>query len=159
MTQDARFEDGGEAPLALRAVAKDDLDVISTLCQDAVLPLAEMSWQKSQRRFALLLNRFRWEDQTAAERRDRPYERVQTMLMFHDVLNVQTAGLDLSDKETVLSVLAIAFDEKDACGGRVELTLSGDGAIAVDVDCLEVTLKDVTRPYLAPSRKAPTHPE
>jgi hypothetical protein len=34
-----------------------------------------------------------------------------------------------------------------------------DGAIAIDVECINVTLKDVTRPYVAPSRKAPNHPD
>ncbi|KAJ55791.1 hypothetical protein ACMU_08415 [Actibacterium mucosum KCTC 23349] len=158
MVEDARFEDGGEAPLALRAVAADDLEVISTLCQDAVFPISEMTYQRDTRQFALLLNRFRWEDQNAAERRNRPYERVQSLLVFHDVLTAQTAGLDLSEKEMVLSLLSINFDEQNDCGGRVELVLSGDGGVALQVDCLEVTLKDVTRPYLAPSRKLPNHP-
>ena len=158
MVEDARFEDGGEVPLALRAVAPDDLEVISTLCQDAVFAVSEMTFQRDTRQFALLLNRFRWEDHTAAERRNRPYERVQSLLVFHDVLKAQTAGLDMSDKDTVLSLLSIGFTEQDDCGGRVELVLSGDGALGLQVDCLEVTLKDVTRPYLAPSGKLPHHP-
>ena len=39
------------------------------------------------------------------------------------------------------------------------LTLAGDGAIALEVEALEVTLQDVTRPYRAPSGKAPAHPD
>ena len=34
---------------------------------------------------------------------------------------------------------------------------AGDGAIGLDVETLDVTLKDVTRPYVAPSRKIPDH--
>jgi hypothetical protein len=37
--------------------------------------------------------------------------------------------------------------------------LAGDGAIALDVEALEATLEGVTRPYVAPSRRAPEHPE
>lgn len=159
MVEDARFEDGADQPLALRAVEPDDLEVISSLVQDAVFPVSEAQWHRKDRRFAVLLNRFRWEDRRAAESRARPYERVQTVLLFQDVLNVQTQGVDPTDKETVVSLLSIAFEPSDECGGRVILTLSGDGAIAVDVECIEATLKDVTRPYLAPSRKAPHHPE
>jgi hypothetical protein len=40
----------------------------------------------------------------------------------------------------------------------VILTLAGDGALALEVEALEVTLKDVTRPYAAPSGHAPGHP-
>jgi hypothetical protein len=41
----------------------------------------------------------------------------------------------------------------------VTLVLAGDGAIRASVECLDVTLKDVTRPYLAPSRHMPKHPD
>ena len=62
MSQDAKFEDGGERPLRLMAVDTDDLQVVSSLVQDAVFPASEIQWLASQRRFAILLNRFRWED-------------------------------------------------------------------------------------------------
>jgi hypothetical protein len=39
----------------------------------------------------------------------------------------------------------------------VVLTLAGDGAIGVDVEALDVILRDVTRPYVAPSGKVPAH--
>ena len=35
--------------------------------------------------------------------------------------------------------------------------LAGDGGIRLTVEALEVTLKDVTRPYVAPSRHVPKH--
>ncbi len=63
MTQDARFEDGREAPLNLGAGDSDDLAVIASLTQDAVFPASEMRWNRKAARFALLLNRVRWEDE------------------------------------------------------------------------------------------------
>jgi hypothetical protein len=157
--RDARFADGAEQPLHLLAVAPDDLGVISALVQDAVLPAAEMRWDRRGRRLALLLNRFRWEIRDAAERHHRTYERVQSVLTVEDVRLVASQGFDRRDPELVLSVLSIAFEPGEDGAGRVILTLAGDGAIAVDVECLEVTLHDVTRPYEAPSGKAPHHPE
>ena len=38
MTDDARFEDGAERALRLRAESPEDLQVIAALVQDAVLP-------------------------------------------------------------------------------------------------------------------------
>lgn len=156
MTEDASFEDGAERPLRLRAEDSDDLQVISAFVQDAVLPASEMRWQARQRRFAMLLNRFRWEDKDRAARRNRPVERVQSVLAFDDVGTVQTAGVS-RDTDTVLSVLAVAFAPGDDGAGRIEITLAGDGAIGLDVECINVTLQDVTRPYLAPSRHVPDH--
>ncbi|SMH39853.1 DUF2948 family protein [Maritimibacter sp. HL-12] len=159
MTEDARFEDGGEAPVRLKALDGDDLAVISALAQDAVFPITEMSWQPGRRRFALLLNRFRWEDVEKAARRRRPVERVQSVLVVSDVQKVQSQGIDRGEKDLVLSLLSISFEPGEDGTGRVMFTLAGDGTIALDVEALDVTLQDVTRPYLAPSRKTPRHPE
>lgn len=159
MTDDARFEDGQEEPLRLVAADPDDLSVIAALVQDAVMPAAEMSWDPAQRRFAVLLNRFRWEDRAAAEIGKRRYERVQTVLAFDDVAAVASQGIDRKDADTVLSLMTLSFNASDAPAGHVELTFAGDGAVRLSVDCLNATLKDVTRPYIAPSGQAPHHSE
>ena len=154
---DARFEEGGEAPLRLVAQDAEDLKVISTLLQDAVLPLTELAFDARRRRFALLLNRFRWEDRAEAERVGRAYERVRSLLVVEDVRKVQTMGFVRADKELVLSLLSMSFDPGEEGAGWLTLTLAGDGAIALEVEALDVRLDDVTRPYRAPSGKVPGH--
>ncbi|TCP59848.1 DUF2948 family protein [Rhodovulum bhavnagarense] len=155
---DARFEDGAERPLRLMAVTQEDLQVLSALVQDAVLSASDMRWDRGRRRFALLLNRFRWEDCPAAERLGRPYERVRSVLTVEDVQKVASQGFDRDDADQVLSVLSVAFEPGAEGSGRVVVTLAGDGALAFDVECLEIGLHDVTRPYAAPSGKVPRHP-
>lgn len=159
MVEDARFEDGGERPLRLRALDEGDLAVISALVQDAVFPITEMHYDRKRRRFALLLNRFRWEDVAPAERRGRAFERVQAVLAVEDVTHVATQGIDRREADTILSLLSLAFEAGEDGTGRLILTLAGDGAVALHVEALEVTLQDVTRPYIAPSKSRPTHPE
>jgi len=154
---DARFEDGGEAPLHLVAQDAEDLKVIATLVQDAVLPVTELAFDPRRRRFALLLNRFRWEDRLEAERAGRAYERVRSVLVVEDVRKVQTMGFDRADKDLVLSLLSMNFAAGEDGTGRLTLTLAGDGAIALDVEALDLRLEDVTRPYRAPSGKLPKH--
>jgi hypothetical protein len=154
---DAKFEDGGEAPLRLVAQDAEDLKVISTLVQDAVLPVTEIKFDPKRRRFALLLNRFRWEDRVEAEAVGRAYERVRSVLVVEDVRKVQSFGFDRADRDLVLSLLSMEFTPGEDGTGRLSLTLAGDGAIALDVEALEVRLDDVTRPYRAPSGKVPTH--
>ncbi|SFJ75062.1 DUF2948 family protein [Celeribacter neptunius] len=157
MVEDAKFEDGGERPVYLKALDSDDLTVISALCQDAVVPMGEISYDTSRRRFALLINRFRWEDVEAAERRQRPVERVQAVLVFDDVLAARSSGVPADDKEMILSLLALTFTPTQDGMGQIEITLAGDGAIALEVETLDATLKDVTRPYVAPSHHVPSH--
>lgn len=157
MTEDARFEDGGERPLRLKALDAEDLAVISAFVQDAIFLRGDARWSMAQRRFALLVNRFRWEDREQAERSGRGFERVRTILSIEDVLHVRSSGLEHVDADTVLSLLALSWHPGEGGTGTVELTLAGDGAIRVEVEALEVLLRDVTRPYRAPSGRAPRH--
>lgn len=152
MTEDAKFEDARERPLNLAAFDPDDLKVISALAQDAVFPVTEMRWDRRRHRFALLVNRFRWEDAG----RHAP-ERAQALLVVEGVLGVASLGLDREDADTVLSLLGFTFEPGEEGAGHLILTLAGDGAIRLEIEALEVTLRDVTRPYRAPSGKVPQH--
>lgn len=153
---DARFEDGVDAPLHLKALDADDLPVLSALVQDAVFPASEMTWSAGKRRFALLLNRFRWEADQAGSGEP---ERVRALLVVEDAMKVASQGVDRADPDLILSLLSVQFEPGEDGTGRLELTLAGDGAISIDVEALDVTLKDVTRPYVAPSKSTPKHPE
>lgn len=154
MTDDARFEDAQERPLRLQAQDVDDLTILSALLQDAVFPITEMRWQPKKRRLGLLLNRFRWEDGgTHAP------ERVQSLLVIDGVLAIASSGIDRAEADTILSLLSLSFEPTGDGAGHVLLTLAGDGAIRAQVEALDLTLKDVTRPYSAPSRSTPRHPD
>ena len=151
---DARFEDGAAHPLNLVARDEDDLAVISALVQDAVLTAGDLRYISSKRQFVLLINRFRWED--GALRRP---ERVRSLLVFQDAGVVQAQGIDRRDPDLVLSLLSLGFAPGSDGTGVVTLTFAGDGALALGVEALDVSLKDVTRPYSAPSGKRPAHPQ
>jgi hypothetical protein len=154
---DARFEDGEIGPLNLLARDAGDLEIISALVQDAVLTGADLKWERARRRFSCLINRFRWEDRAAAEAATRPYERVRALLVIEDAGAVRSQGIDRGDPETVLSILSLTWTPGEDGTGAVTLVLAGDGAVRVEVEALEVTLHDVTKPYIAPSRKKPEH--
>jgi hypothetical protein len=65
--------------------------------------------------------------------------------------------VDRRDPDLVLSLLSLDWHPGAEVEGELHLVLAGDGVIRLKVEALEVTLKDVTRPYLAPSRKVPGH--
>jgi len=155
MSDDARFEDGGEAPLNLGAFDAEDLKVISSLSQDSVFAVEDMTWRKKERRLVLLINRFRWEDEGRARH---GAERVRALLVIENVERVASQGVDRGDAGTVMSLLSVTFEpDEDGVSGHVLLTLAGDGALRAKVEALELRLRDVTRPYRAPSGKTPDH--
>lgn len=148
---DARFHDADAGPLRLWATDAEDLQVVAALCQDAVLPASEMRWIASERRFAMLVNRFRWE----AGRRTT--QRVRSVIAMGDVTRVRGQGVVPGDVDTVLSVLTMEWAPGDDAAGVLTITFAGDGLVAIEADCLDLRLADVTRPYGAPSGRRPAH--
>ncbi len=158
MTEDARFADADPRPLALRAEDEADLRILSALVQDAILPAAEISHDPRARRLALLINRFRWEDAGQARAEGRDYERVRALLILHDVVALQSDGVS-RDSDMVLELLALDWQPGEDGTGRLSLVFAGDGTLAAEVECINVELRDVTRPYRAVSGQAPRHPD
>jgi hypothetical protein len=137
--------------LKLRAMDAEDLEMLSARLQDAVGRLKDFVWLPKQRRFALLLNRFRWEDANGAG------TRVKAALRFDSVVKVQSANVKQGAPEAVVSLLAIKFTPKGESdpGGMVELLMAGGGVIRLTVECIDAELADLTRPWAARGR--PSH--
>ncbi|MGR3480509.1 DUF2948 family protein [Salipiger marinus] len=155
MTRDARFEDAGGQPLNLGALDAEDLQVLSALLQDSVLTVADMSFERRQRRLVLLVNRLRREE--GAE--GLPPERVRAVLVVEHVLGVASQGVQREARDAVLSLLSVGFEPGEDGAGSVIFTLAGDGVLRATVEALELRLRDVTRPYSAVSGKLPRHPD
>jgi hypothetical protein len=158
---DARFEDGSaggrDAPLRLMAQDAGDVSALSALIQDAVFTGSDVTYVPARRRFAVLLTRLRWEDSAAAQSDARPYERVKSLLVIENITALRRAGFDPKDSAAVQSLLAISYSARDELGGTLTLTLAGGGAIAMDVETIDLTLRDVTRPHRAITQTLPDH--
>ncbi|MEM0977116.1 MAG: DUF2948 family protein [Pseudomonadota bacterium] len=151
MTTDARFEDAAdEAPLRLAAETPADVEVLSALVQDSVFPGSEMEYDIRANRFAVLLNRYRW------ERDEQPPERVQSVLAIDAVTSVRSTGFDRADRNQIFSLLAVGVEEGDP-DQKAVLTLAGEAEIVVTLKAISISLQDVTRPYRAPSGQVPAH--
>ena len=140
-----------DARRKLVALEKDDLDVISALCQDAVLKVGDAKFLPREKRFIMELRRFNWEKGVKAP------ERRLAVLHFDQVEKVATQGIDLKAKDQVLSLLAILFNPTDLPRGHVDLVFAGDFTIRLFVDCIEAQLSDMDAAWAAAA--APQHPE
>ena len=157
MTQDAGFNDALDRPLNLGAQDAEDLQVISSLTQDAVLTVDDLKWNRAERQVVFLLKRFRWEDVELAKQQGRDPERVQSLLVIQNATGLASQGIDRKQADIVLSLMSVEFSGAEDGVGDLILTFSGDGALKVQVDGLDVALRDVTRPYVAPSKQVPNH--
>lgn len=140
--------------LKLFALDADDLKIISAHLQDAVGRAADMSYDKTGRRFVMVLNRFDW---SAAQADAGVFQRRQAAIRFEKVDTVRSIGLDRTDKRAVVSLLAIEFEEKDAPSGTITLYFSGGPQVALDVECIEAELRDLSAAWT--TQKRPEHPD
>jgi hypothetical protein len=141
------------SPLKLIALDEDDLEVVSSHLQDAVVRVGDMAYQPSKKRFAAVLNRFDWEKAIGG---GKGYERRRAALRFDRVFGVQLRNVRQSAGDRVLSLLAIRFEPHDPPGGYVTLYFSGDASILLHVECIEAELKDLGPVWR--TRHKPEHP-
>ena len=137
--------------LKLMALDQQDLEVISSCCQDAVLKVGDLEYLSRQKQFTLSVNRFAWE----VEGKSKTSERRKSVLHFAQVNGVKVSGIDRHDKDMVLSLLAILFEPGEEPGGDIELVFAGDGAIKLTVECIEAQLADMPAAWEAKGR--PSH--
>ena len=137
--------------LKLAAADAEDLEILSARLQDAAGKLKDFFWLPKLRRFAALVNRFRWEESGGQG------TRVRAGLRFEGVSKVQSSNVKRGASEAVVSLLAVRFTpngEGDPAG-VIELVLAGGGAIRLDVECIDAELTDLTGPWSAHAR--PNH--
>jgi hypothetical protein len=135
--------------LRLRAVDGDDLQVISAILQDALVPVAEMAFLPDEHRFVLVANRFRWEPGADGVRHE--FERILAGLCIDHVVSVQRRGFSPSDGDRILSLLALNADEE----GLI-LHFAGGSAIRLEVEQIACRIDDLGEPW--PTRWRPQHP-
>ncbi len=135
----------------LRLVAEDaaDLEVISAALQDAVLQVRDLAFLPSTRRFACVVNRFRWEGEGS---RRVSHERVRAGLHFENVLAARARNIAQDRPEGVLNLLAIRFDELNAPSGLVTLVFSGGAELRLEVEALEAHLSDLGLVWETPNK-------
>ncbi len=126
-------------PLRLLAEDSSDLEIISAASQDAIFTVADAIWLASTHRFTLKIQRFVWEADTASGKG----ERVWSALSFDGVLGVRAQKVAQSRRDSFASLLSISFEAGEAPAGLVTLNLADGGAIALDLECLDVVLADL----------------
>jgi DUF2948 family protein len=170
----ARDSSARRAGLKLRVRDADDLQTIARCLQDALVPLADTEYLKAEKRFVMVANRFRWEgvpdearnsgqspdrdsEQTGDARFEDAngnsgalYERVNCGLCFDSVRNVKFRGVDLRDRNQILSVLTLTYDP-----GAITIVFSGGAEIRLEVDKIRCHLDDLGEPW--PTRWRPAH--
>jgi hypothetical protein len=155
--------------LKLRARDTEDYAVVSSVLQDALVAVGDMTWLTDDKRFVMLVNRFRWEQRApAGDYPDQPaepaperggdarfedaplYERVHCGVTFDRVKGVHYRGFAKTNTERILEVLALVAD-KDG----LTVTFAGDAALRLQGTRIVCHMEDLGEPW--PTRWRPSH--
>ena len=135
----------------LKLIAQNDeqLTILSSLAQDSIIKSNEMGYDKKNKRFALLMNRYRHEEENPS--------RIRTAIHFDYVESIKSVGIDKESKDEILVLLAIRFEIKSKPSGVIFLEFSNNKSISFDVESIEAFLTDMGEPWKISNR--PDHGE
>jgi hypothetical protein len=140
-----------ESPGArLHLIASDAADVplLSALVQDAVLRLADISYDRRARRLGLMLSRFCRECPTP--------RRVKSVLAAGGVTAIKRRnwpGDEGGSNAGALNLLALRVEED----GAILLDFAGGASLRIEAECIDLLLDDVGPPW--PAKLVPRHPD
>jgi len=136
--------------LRLRAEDAEDLAVISAVAQDALISVKDLTYDRGERRFTVVANRFRWEGKLPAAPKDGDgafFERTLCALSFAEVNGVTYRGFRRDDDERILALLAIRAGEKP---GTIDLQFSGGATLRLGVSEIRVHATDLGEAWPTP---------
>ncbi len=143
--------------LSLIAQNEEDLVVISTLCQDSIIKIANIKWAKKSKRFYLLINRFCWELNDLSKKKSSNMLRINSLISFNSVLSVKSAGIQQNNSSDITSLLTINYNFFNFEKQAIELIFSGNSQISLNIECIDVFLKDISEPFEGTTSKQPKH--
>ncbi len=151
-------KDNADGRLRLRAAASQDVEVLSTLLQDAIIPGEDIVFDRAGRRFVMVANRFCWDRPAVTgvttDSGEPVYERKLCGIQFHNVDRVRTSGMPAPRQGALLNLLAItatvAADET-----QVDLLFSGGVTMRLNAGDLLILAEDLDEGH--PTPNMPSH--
>ncbi len=133
--------------LKLRAQDAEDIQVISAVLQDAIVPVCDMAYQPSEKNFVIVAQRLRREAEEGA------CERICSALTIKSVTAAKTSNFDPHNHEGMLDLLAVMLEPSRTA---LHLIFAGDARIRLEIAAdWAAALEDFGQPW--PAQCTPCH--
>ncbi len=137
--------------LKLRAEDDEDIEILSSFLQDALVPVGDMEYFPDDGRFDLVASRFCWEQPAETlDPGEEFYERIHCALTFDGVKKVRRRGISRRNPVQLLELLSLGVKD-----GTVELVFAGGATLRLEVETLSCQIEDFGEPW--PTRWRPHH--
>ena len=154
-------DDPGSVGAPLRLLARDsaDIEVLSTLLQDAIVPGVDMLFDRDRKRFVFIANRFCWERPAIAEvtgEKGEPVrERSLCVVRIEGVQRVLQNNIPARRDKELFNLLAVICGDRTENETYVDLMFSAGATVRLLVEIIEVVAKDVEE--ARPTTSQPKH--
>ena len=133
--------------LKLKAVASEDIKVISALLQDSLVSASDLRYLADEASFIMVVNRYCWELDSAED----PPQRCLCGLRVAAVRHVVQRGFN-APEDQFYNLLSIAYEEAE---NRLTFTFSDGCGIRLAVDEVSLLVQDMADPH--PGFARPRH--
>ena len=142
--------------LKLRAVAAEDVEIISALLQDGLVAASDLHYQKDAASFVMVINRFCWEQTDDTDSETHPNRCLCGLKVAH-VKQVSQRGLSTAANQfyNLLSIMYEETKENEKMVNRLTFTFSDGYGIRLTVDELALIVQDIAAPH--PGLARPQH--
>ena len=145
-----------ESGLKLRAVAADDIEVLSALLQDGLVAASDLHYQRDAASFVMVINRFCWEQSDGTELQTQPNRCLCGLKVAH-VQRVSQRGLSAGGSQfyNLLSITYEETKENEKVVKRLTFTFSDGYGIMLTLGELALIVQDIAAPH--PGLARPQH--
>ena len=140
--------------LSLRCEKDQDIKVISSLLQDSLVSNADIYFERTQKTFAFIANRFCWE-RVSSKNSDFSYYRVLSGVNIQNVISVKQKNLiQKKNNETALFYNLLTI-EYDSVPNEITLVFSQEISVKLNISEVNICVSDLKEPY--PTQQIPEH--
>jgi hypothetical protein len=132
--------------LKLRAKDAEDIEIISAVLQDSIVPVCDMVFQGETQSFIIVAQRLRREAGASGER-------ICSALTIKGVTAVHAQGIDKQQCDRMLDLLAIIIEPAQ----RLTFIFAGEARIRLDLAAWSAVVEDFGEPW--PVQCRPCHDE
>ena len=143
-----------DSAISLRCRQPRDLEVVSSLLQDALVSNADLLFEKSKNSFLFVANRFCWESATKISG-DKSYYRVLSGVNIQNVISVKHQNFTHYNEGNAALFYNLLTIEYDNDKNEVMLVFSKKVSAKLTVSELDIFIRDIAEPY--PTTQIPNH--
>ena len=124
----------------------EDYEVLSSLIQDAAIPISEMKFDKVEKQFFLVCSRFSWESRL----QNKGNKRIVSGICFDNVIGVKKKNFPSFNSENILNFLTLK-----KVTGFIELIFSNNILIKLVGNNISFRIDDLNKEW--PTIFSPNH--